>query len=187
MPENLPPIPKNLPKKPSKRALGWIIGLCAALVVAFIGFRIWKEKQTALPEGIVSGNGRLEGKLVDVATKEPLRVKEILVDEGALVERGQVLVTMDTATLEKEEAEAIANVAAAEQRLAVAQASIAKAKEEVGLAETEAARSKRLVTEGAGSQQSLDSNGTKLGTTKDSLAEAVASMKTAKAADRRRA
>ena len=33
----------------------------------------------------MAGNGRIEAKLVDVAAKEPLRVKEILVDEGALV------------------------------------------------------------------------------------------------------
>ena len=95
---------------------------------------------------------------------------------------------MDTATLEKELAEANANVAAAEQRLAVAPGVDRQAKEEVGLAETEAARSKRLVPEGAGSQQKPGRpTATKLGTTKAGLAEADASMKTAKAADRRRA
>ena len=81
-------------------------------VVAFIGFRYWQKQKNALPKGIASGNGRIEAKLVDVAAKEPLRVKEILVDEGALVKPGQVLVRMDTATLESQLAEAKANVAA---------------------------------------------------------------------------
>ncbi len=168
-----------MPKKISKRALGWIIGVSAVLVVAFIGFQIWRAKQDALPAGIVSGNGRLEGKLVDVAAKEALRVKEILVDEGAIVQPGQVLVRLDTATLEAQLAEANANVAAAEEHLAQAKATIVKTKEEIGLAETEAARSQRLVQEGAGSQRELDVNTTKLGTTKASRAEADAATRTA--------
>ena len=169
-----------MPKKISKRALGWIIGVSAVLVVAFIGFQIWKAKQNALPEGIVSGNGRLEGKLVDIAAKEALRVKEILVDEGAIVQPGQVLVRLDTATLDAQMAEANANIAAAEERLAEANATIVKTKEEIGLAETEAARSQRLVQEGAGSQRELDVNTTKLGTTKATRAEADAAMRTAR-------
>ena len=54
-------------------------------IVGVLGFRFWKSKQSNLPDGIVAGNGRLEGKLVDVAAKEPLRVKEVLVEEGAVV------------------------------------------------------------------------------------------------------
>jgi HlyD family secretion protein len=52
-----------MPKKISKRALKWIIVAAGVLIVGFIGFKYWKKKQTALPEGIVSGNGRLEAKL----------------------------------------------------------------------------------------------------------------------------
>ena len=97
-------------KKPSKRAMrsGSSRGIGVA-IVAFIGVRYAIKKRNALPEGIASGNGRLEGKLVDVAAKEPLRVKEILVDEGALVKPGQVLARLDTITLESELAEANAS------------------------------------------------------------------------------
>ena len=82
-------------KKISKRALTWIIASAAVLAALFIGFKYWKAKKSALPEGIVSGNGRLEAKLVDVAAKEPLKVKEVLVEEGALVKPGQVLARLD--------------------------------------------------------------------------------------------
>ena len=60
------------PKAKSNRK--WII-LSAALVavVAFIGYRYWKSKQGAVPDGIAWGNGRLEAKLVDASAKEPLR------------------------------------------------------------------------------------------------------------------
>ena len=79
-------------KKPSKRAWKWIVAGVAVAIVAFIGVKYAIKRKNALPEGIASGNGRIEGKLVDVSAKEPLRVKEILVDEGALVKPGQVLV-----------------------------------------------------------------------------------------------
>ena len=79
-------------KKPSKRAWKWIFAGLGVAIVAFIGVRYLIKRHNALPEGIASGNGRIEGKLVDVSAKEPLRVKEILVDEGALVKPGQVLV-----------------------------------------------------------------------------------------------
>ncbi len=167
-------------KRISKRVLKWIIGLVAVAAAAFIGFRYWRARQPALPPGIASGNGRLEAKLVDVAAKEPLRVKEVLVDEGALVKPGQVLVRLDTSTLEAQLAEANAGIAAAEERLAVAKASIAKQKSEIGLAKIEVKRSGRLVEEGAGSQRELDVRETKLGTSRAGLAEAEAMLQTAK-------
>src|SRR6476661_430226 len=122
-------------KKPSKRGWKWI-GIGAAIViVAFFGVRYAIKRHNRLPEGIASGNGRIEAKLVDVTAKEPLRVKQILVDEGALVKPGQVLVKLDTDTLDSQLAEARANVDAAQEKLAVAKANIAKQKSEIQLAE----------------------------------------------------
>lgn len=168
-----------MPKKPSKRTLKWILVAAAACIVAFVGFRYWQSRKSALPAGIVAGNGRIEGKLVDVAAREPLRIKEILVDEGALVRPGEVLVRMDTSTLESQLTEAKASLQAAEERLALARASIAKQKSEIKLAEIEAERSKRLVAEGAGSQRELDVRTTRVETTKASLAEAESMLQTA--------
>jgi len=166
-------------KKISKRPLTWIIVVGVVAVVAFVGFRYWQKSRTALPEGIVSGNGRIEGKLVDVAAKEPLRVKEILVDEGAIVGPGQVLVRLDTVTLEAQLAQAKASVAAAVERLELARASILKQRSEIKLAQIEATRSQRLVQDNAGSQRDLDVRRTKVETTKATLAEAQASLNTA--------
>ena len=162
----------------SKQALKWIIPILAVAVIAFIAVKFWKAKQTALPEGITSGNGRLEAKLVDVAAREPLRVKQVLVDEGALVKPMQVLVQLDTVTLESELAEAKASIAAAEEKLAFSNASIVKQKREIDLAEVEVKRSENLVREGAGSQRDLDVRRTQLQTTKASLAEAQAMLQT---------
>jgi HlyD family secretion protein len=164
----------------SKRALTWTVGAVVAAVVAFIGLRYWNSAKSKLPDGIVSGNGRLEGKLVDIAAKEPLRVKEVLVDEGAIVKPGQVLVRLDTVTLDADLAEANASVAAAQESLAVTTASITKQQSEIDLAVVEVDRSQKLAVEGAGSQRELDVRKTKLGTTKATLGEARAMLNTAK-------
>ena len=79
-----------------KGVLGLVlIGLVGAGSAA--AWRWWKLAQTsALPTGIVSGNGRIESVQVDVAAKYGGRIREILAREGDLVEEGQVLVKMDT-------------------------------------------------------------------------------------------
>jgi HlyD family secretion protein len=166
-------------KKPSKRTVKWIAAGAAVAVVAFIGVKYMIKRHNALPAGIVAGNGRIEGKLVDVAAREPLRVKELLVDEGALVKPGQVLVRMDTSTLSSELNEANANTQAAEEKLAAAQAAIDKQKSEIALAQIEAKRSGNLVKEGAGSQRELDVRRSRVQTTRAGMAEAEAALKTA--------
>ena len=168
-------------KTVSKRAIRWaVIGVVVVVAAVIIGVRYWKAKQSALPEGIVSGNGRIEGKLVDVAAKEPLRVEEILVDEGATVKPNQVVVRMDPSTLESRLAEAKANLAAAENAVAAAESTIVKQKSEIDLATVETVRSQKLVKQGAGSQRELDVRKTKVETTKAGLAEATANLQTAK-------
>jgi HlyD family secretion protein len=164
--------------KKSNRTRNWII-VGAVAVAGVFGYRYWQSMLTAMPDGIAFGNGRLEAKLVDIAAREPLRVKEILVEEGALVKPGDVLVKLDTVTLDAELAQANQSVAAAQQRLAVARANIVKQKSEISLASIEAGRSKKLVDQGAGSQRELDVRTTQLETSNASLAEAEAGLKTA--------
>src|SRR5215207_3270850 len=126
------------------RRIAIVLAVVVAAVALF-GFRYWKGRQGALPDGIASGNGRVEAKLVDASAKEPLRVKEVLVEEGDLVKPGQVLVRLDVVTLESQLAEAQAKVAAAQERLAVARSAITRSQSEVALARIEADRSHALV------------------------------------------
>src|SRR6476619_5794655 len=113
--------------KLSKKSRRWIIlGTIAVLALVFFGYRWWHAKKTALPKGIASGNGRIEAQEVDVASKLPLRVSKVLAEEGDLVKPGQVVVQMDTSTLESELVEAQQNVAASREQLAVAKAAISR-------------------------------------------------------------
>ena len=145
----------------------------------FLGYKYWKSRQGAVPKGIAYGNGRIEAKLSDASAKEPLRVKEILVDEGDLVRPGQVLVRLDTITLDAQLAEARAQVAASQEQVAAAQAAIVRQKSEIELAKIEAERSRKLVEERAGSQREYDVRKTNLETTTAGLAEDEARLQTA--------
>ncbi len=164
----------------SKKSLMWIL-VAAALAAAFFGYQYWQQTKSTLPKGIASGNGRIEAKLVDVVAKEPLRVKEIRVDEGALVHPGEVLVVLDTATLEAQLAEAELNVAATQEKEAGAKATIAKRKAEIELAKIEVKRSSALVAERAGSQRDLDVRIMALKTTSAGLQEEEAKLRTIEA------
>lgn len=167
-------------KPSSKTILRSVLVVLAIAVVGVIGLRFWKARQAALPDGIVSGNGRVEAKLVDVAAKEPLRVQEVLVNEGDLVKRDQVVAKLDTVTLQASLAEANAAVAAEEESVAFAEASIVKQQREIDLAQIEVGRARKLVADRAGTQRELDVRRTKLATTRAALAEAEAALATAK-------
>jgi HlyD family secretion protein len=162
----------------SKTFLRLIIVAAVIGGAGFFGYQYWQQMKSNLPKGIASGNGRIEAKLVDVAAKEALRVKEIRVDEGALVHPGEVLVVLDTATLESQLAEAKLAVAATQEKEAVAKAAIARRKAEIELAKIEVDRSQRLVAQRAGSQRELDLRRMALKTTPAGLQEEEAKLRT---------
>jgi HlyD family secretion protein len=164
----------------SKKSRRWtIVALVAAAVAAFFGVRYWKAKQTALPEGIAAGNGRIESKQVDVASKLPLKVKEVLVAEGDMVKQGQVLAQMDTVTLEAQLAQAQQVVAAAHEQIAVARANIVRQQSQIELAQIEKERARKLLAEHAGSQRDYDVRTMTLKTGHAGLAEAQATLQVA--------
>jgi len=68
-----------------------------AIAIGIVAWFAWQRYATGqLPEGIARGNGRIEGVEIDVATRIPGRLKDILVRESDFVEPGQVLAVMDT-------------------------------------------------------------------------------------------
>jgi HlyD family secretion protein len=98
---------KTTPSQPIKaggpiqrfgKALAWVVVL---LALAGGGYFAWlKLRPPGLPEGFASGNGRIEATEIDIDAKIPGRIQDVLVDEGDFVSAGQMLVHMDTKTLE---------------------------------------------------------------------------------------
>jgi len=120
-----------------------IAGLAVtAAVLAVLGWQILQKPP--LPEGIASGNGRLEAIQVDITSKFPGRLAELYAREGDSVKAGQVLARMDVRELEADLHQAQAQVTQAQKQRSAAAAVIAQRNSEVTLAEKNLARSREL-------------------------------------------
>ncbi|GMG82089.1 HlyD family efflux transporter periplasmic adaptor subunit [Paralimibaculum aggregatum] len=133
-----------------------ILALGAAALLAGAGYLIFGLNPDPLPDDIASGNGRIEAVQIDIATKTAGRVAEILVREGDLVQPGDHVATIDTASLQARYLAAKADIASAESDVAAARASIAEANARLVLAEQELKRATRLVERGHAAQEALD-------------------------------
>ena len=139
----------------SKLSLSVIAAL--VIILALAGLYIWLEYYRIPPlVGFASGNGRLEAKEVDIATKFYGRVSEILVDEGDNVRAGQIVARMDTESLQAQLREAEASVIRAEKQRSTALAIVAQRESECRLAKRNLLRSKILYENGDIPLQKLD-------------------------------
>jgi HlyD family secretion protein len=128
----------------------------AALAIAG-GVAAWLIfSRPALPPGFAGVNGRLEAKQVDIATKYPGRIKEVLADEGDTVDEGQVVATMDTEPLEAQLRNAEAKIREAQDNRRTALAEVVVKKAELAYSDKQYKRSKELVVRGAVSEQERD-------------------------------
>ncbi|WNL44157.1 HlyD family efflux transporter periplasmic adaptor subunit [Dyella sp. BiH032] len=174
-----------------------LLPLLIAVAVLAGGYLLWRAMRPSGPgEGFVSGNGRIEATEIDVATKLPGRVQDILVDEGDFVSAGQVLGHMQIQSLEAQRDEAVARqqqavsaVASAEAQVAVresdrqtALAQTALRESELDAAQRRLARSETLSREGASSVQELDDDRARVRGAQAALNAARAQVKSAEAA-----
>lgn len=134
------------------------------LLMAAGGFGYWKSMHDRLPEGMYVGNGRLEATEVQIASKTPGRLAEVLVDEGDKVTKGQLLARMDTRTLEAQRNQAEAEVLRARENLSAAQANVQLRQSEQLLAQQELKRSQELIKHGFVSSQIVDQQQARLDT-----------------------
>ncbi|MBR7651282.1 HlyD family efflux transporter periplasmic adaptor subunit [Brucella oryzae] len=148
----------------------WILA-GAIIVLAAGGYYAWKALNgDGLPEDIAKGNGRIEAVEIDISTKSPGRIREILADEGDFVQANDILARMDTDQLESQRKQAEAQLRRAEigietarslvtQREAehtAAEATVAQREAQLDAAQRRLARSQQLTQSRTVSQQVLD-------------------------------
>ncbi|WP_334175958.1 HlyD family efflux transporter periplasmic adaptor subunit, partial [Pseudoxanthobacter sp.] len=132
-----------------------VVVLAVVAVAGAFGVHYWLNRPT-LPPGIVSGNGRIEATEIDIAAKYPARIASIEVQEGDLVQPGEVLARLDTRELEAQLAAAKAQVEQARQTKAEAEFVIAQRQTELQLARTEYERNLVLLGKNFVPQQKVD-------------------------------
>ena len=181
---NLPLLRKLLP----------LLAVLLALAIAVLVWLQWRDNGDEA--GFISGNGRIEAVEIDVATKLPGRIQEILVGDGDFVEAGQVLARMQMDTLNAQLAEARANLQQAQNGITItqsqaaardsdvqaAQAVVAQRESELDAARRRLARSEALAGEGAASAQELDDDRARVRNVQAALSAAKAQMAAARAA-----
>lgn len=155
-------------RQPAKwRRLVAILGITAVLGIA--AFLLWKGLRPK-NEVIVSGNGRIEATDIDIAAKIAGRIEKIFVGEGEFVKAGQLLVQMQTDTLEAQLNEARAQreaaihnanaadaqVSAKESEKAAAIATVAQRQANWNAAHSRLARTEKLTRERVDTPQQLD-------------------------------
>ncbi|SHG61922.1 HlyD family secretion protein [Bradyrhizobium erythrophlei] len=174
----------------------WLIALLV-VVLAAGGYYAWQKLgRDNLPPGIASGNGRIEAVEIDIATKTPGRIREILVREGDFVTTGQVLARMDTTQLEAQLRQAEAQlrraiisvdtakslVAQREAEKKSAAAVIAQRNAELDTAGRKLQRSEQLIRTNAVPQQVLDDDRAAAEGAKAAVAAAEAQLAASEAA-----
>jgi len=150
----------------------WI--LIGALFIAAAGGGVtwWWLQPLPLPPGFAAGNGRIEATQIDIATKLPGRIKDVLVSEGDFVESGQIVARMDIQVLEAESRQAEAQVSQARNAMETAKAVVAQRDSELTFAQNTLRRSEDLVQKGFISPQKLDGDRTAMLTAKAGLVAA---------------
>ena len=147
------------------------------------GYAYWLQDQAArVPPGLARANGRIEVQRVDVATKYAGRIAELRVNEGAIVQKNDILVRIDTTEILAQLAAAKAAVHRAHQSVAKAQADVALREAELKLAEAELRRGAELVRTNSATQADLDRRTAQRDVSKASLEGAKVAIEDAKAA-----
>jgi len=165
----------------------------AALVIVVgggaAGYFFWKQYEASLlPAGIVGVNGRVEATQVDISTKIPGRVIEIVPHEGDMVSPGEVVARIDTSETGAQLDQAKAAAELARQTLATRQAEVASDEAQLEFANEEMRRTATLVDKGWSThekydqrKQELKSSAAALNAAQSKVDEARASVKTADA------
>ncbi|MBO0739617.1 MAG: HlyD family efflux transporter periplasmic adaptor subunit [Alphaproteobacteria bacterium] len=136
------------------------IALIAVLLIvgagAGLGWVWWRHHQMQLPPGIAYGNGRLEADSIDIDTKFAGRVASLFVDEGDLVQAGQVVAMMDTRDIRASLKKSEALVSQAQRAFEEAKANLVQQQTQVKLAQQELDRTGALVVKGFATVELLD-------------------------------
>ncbi len=164
----------------SKLRVALALTLATAVIVVGGGAFWWQAHRDRLPPGIASGNGRLEAEEIDIAARYAGRVVTVLADEGDTVEKGQVLVEMDTRNLRAQLRQAEAVTRQAEQQHREALAEVDQSKSEATFADQELGRAQFLVQKGHASVELLDERRNAADTAKAALKAAEARSADAK-------
>ncbi len=159
--------------------LYWIFGLLVlAAVLSAIYYTFY---YASAPVYFAIGNGRLEANDVHIASKLPGRIEQVTVKEGDQVIKSQLVVKMDTKTLEAQLKQAESQVLKAKVERQRAMAIVEERNSECKYAKKQLQRTQDLIQRNFASEDDLDTAQLKVETTQAACAAAEAMVEVAEA------
>lgn len=116
-----------------KKRLPFLLIIVVVLVIAFYFFYLKQGKK----DDAVSASGIVEGIEVNIAPKIPGMISDICCNEGDIIEKGQVIVRLQSDDLKASVEQAVASVERAKAEVKVAEANVEAAKANIQNAEAE--------------------------------------------------
>lgn len=160
----------------------WILAAIGVLFVAGAGVVGWRAlHRSPYPDWIDQSNGRLEAEQVDITSKFPGRITDILVDEGQMVDKGDILVRLDATEIEAQLRAGEAQASRAEQAIGEAEHEVTLRESAQRLATQEFNRTKALHDKGYATTETLDQRRSALDSAAASYRASISSLGQAKA------
>ena len=138
----------------TKSWVATLLALAIVAVVSYLGFRALQPEP--LPEGFVYGNGHIEGTEIRVSAEIPGRVVDSRMQEGQLVRKGDVLLTLDALPAAEYLRGAQAEQRALAEELAALKPQLVSGQHHLENAARELARLQALKKRGFATPQQLD-------------------------------
>ncbi len=180
--ESPPAKPTRKTDGPMKRFGKPLLWVVVALALAGGGYYAWlKLRPPGLPAGIISANGRVEATQVDISTKIPGRVIEIIPHEGDIVPIGSVVARIDTSETDAQLHQAQASAELARQTLTTRQADVASDEAQLELANEQMRRTATLVDKGWSTRETYDTRTQQLKSADAALKAAISQVDEARA------
>jgi membrane fusion protein (multidrug efflux system) len=126
---------ESLRKKKGRRA-PIIIGGLILLVLLVVGITFGTLRIVNSINYVSTDDAAIDGNHINVSAKISGRIKSVMVEEGAEVEAGQLLVLLDDADLRAQEAQAASSLNYARENLVLAGVNVEKTKEDYDRTDT---------------------------------------------------
>lgn len=162
-----------------KKIIYTIVVALVAIALIFV-YRYLNKPNTL--EGFTSGNGRIESTQVDIASKLSGRVEEMMVEEGDMVSKDEILARLDTKAFEASLMQAQAEEEQARQNEKYAKAIVSKHQSSLDHAIKNLKRSESLYVDKNIPLATLQQDETIMQSSKAALAAAKAQAMSANAA-----
>ena len=131
-----------------------LLGL--ALAASGGAYEFWDHVRTISKTGTISGHGRIVAQQINIVTKRPGRIGDLLVDEGAAVIAGQTLAHIDTQNLVAMRAPNATRVADLQELTDKSEVIFTRASIELDLAKKQFDHAHKLSREGDGKRKQLE-------------------------------